>query len=161
VRSWGDPVCHPSTEKGYKMEQQDVVARKHVLVIDDEPDISSYIASILEGSQYSVQTANSAMEGETIIRNRRPDLILLDLMMPGRTGIQFFVRLKGNEETKDIPLIMVTGIKDKLNIDWQEIVSKLKARVPDGFVEKPIEPVHLMNVVEEVLTQTGQPEQRA
>ena len=161
MRSWGDPVCHPSTEKGYKMEQQDVVARKHVLVIDDEPDISSYIASILEGSQYSVQTANSAMEGETIIRNRRPDLILLDLMMPGRTGIQFFVRLKGNEETKDIPLIMVTGIKDKLNIDWQEIVSKLKARVPDGFVEKPIEPVHLMNVVEEVLTQTGQPEQRA
>jgi len=143
------------------MEQQDVVGRKHVLVIDDEPDISSYIASILEGSQYSVQTANSAMEGETIMRNRRPDLILLDLMMPGRTGIQFFVRLKGNDETKDIPLIMVTGIKDKLNIDWQEIVSKLKARVPDGFVEKPIEPVHLMNVVEDVLTQTGQPEQRA
>ena len=143
------------------MEQQDVVARRHVLVIDDEPDISSYIASILEGSQYSVQTANSAMEGERIIRDRRPDLILLDLMMPGRTGIQLFVRLKGNEETKDIPLIMVTGIKDKLNIDWQEIVSKLKARVPDGFVEKPIEPVHLMNVVEDVLTQTGQPEQRA
>ena len=143
------------------MEQQDVVARRHVLVIDDEPDISSYIASILEGSQYSVQTANSAMEGERIIRDRRPDLILLDLMMPGRTGIQFFVRLKGNDETKDIPLIMVTGIKDKLNIDWQEIVSKLKARVPDGFVEKPIEPVHLMNVVEDVLTQTGQPEQRA
>ena len=143
------------------MEPKDVVARKHVLVIDDEPDISSYIASILEGSQYSVETANSAMEGESIIRDRRPDLILLDLMMPGRTGIQFLVRLKGNEETKDIPLIMVTGIKDKLNIDWQEIVSKLKARVPDGFVEKPIEPVHLMNVVEDVLTQTGQPEQRA
>jgi CheY-like chemotaxis protein len=143
------------------MEPKDVAARRHVLVIDDEPDISSYIASILEGSQYSVETANSAMEGERVIRDRRPDLILLDLMMPGRTGIQFFVRLKGNEETKDIPLIMVTGIKDKLNIDWQEIVSKLKARVPDGFVEKPIEPVHLMNVVEDVLTQTGQPEQRA
>ena len=143
------------------MEPKDVAARRHVLVIDDEPDISSYIASILEGSQYSVETANSAMEGERIIRDRRPDLILLDLMMPGRTGIQFFVRLKGNEETKDIPLIMVTGIKDKLNIDWQEIVSKLKARVPDGFVEKPIEPVHLMNVVEDVLSQTGQPEQRA
>jgi CheY-like chemotaxis protein len=143
------------------MEPKDVAARRHVLVIDDEPDISSYIASILEGSQYSVETANSAMEGERVIRDRRPDLILLDLMMPGRTGIQFFVRLKGNEETKDIPLIMVTGIKDKLNIDWQEIVSKLKARVPDGFVEKPIEPVHLMNVVEDVLTQTGQVEQRA
>ena len=143
------------------MEQQNAIARKHVLVIDDEPDISSYVSSILEGSQYSVETANSAMEGERIIRDRRPDLILLDLMMPGRTGIQFFVRLKGDEETKDIPLIMVTGIKDKLNIDWQEIVSKLRARVPDGFVEKPIEPVHLMKVVEDVLAQTGQPGQGA
>lgn len=143
------------------MEPKNPYERRHVLVIDDEPDISSYVASILEGSQYSVETANSAMEGEKIIRDRRPDLILLDLMMPGRTGIQFFVRLKGNEETRDIPLIMVTGIKDKLNIDWREIVSKLKARVPDGFVEKPIEPVHLMNVVEDVLAKTGQSEQRA
>lgn len=143
------------------MERKDPMERRHVLVIDDEPDISSYVASILEGSQYSVQTANSAMEGERLIRDRRPDLILLDLMMPGRTGIQFFVRLKGNEETKEIPLIMVTGIKDKLNIDWQEIVSQLRARVPDGFVEKPIEPVHLMNVVEDVLAKKAQPRQRA
>ena len=143
------------------MAPKDPIERKHVLVVDDEPDIASYISSILEGYQYSVQTANSAMEAEKVIRDNHPDLILLDLMMPGRTGIQFFVRLKGNERTKDIPLIMVTGIKDKLNIDWQEIVSKLKARVPDGFVEKPIEPVHLMNVVEDVLSQTGQQAQRA
>lgn len=135
------------------MERNDAIKRKHVLVIDDEPDMTSYIASILEGSQYTVQTANSAMEADKIIQENAPDLILLDLMMPGRTGIQLFIRLKGNEKTKKIPLIMVTGIKEKLNIDWKEIVSKLRARVPDGFVEKPIEPVHLMKIVEDVLSE--------
>ena len=143
------------------MKQSEVIERKHVLVIDDEPDLTSYISSILEGYQYSVQTANSAVEAENIIKGNTPDLILLDLMMPGRTGIQLFARLKGNAKTKDIPLIMVTGIKEKLNIDWQEIVSKLKARVPDGFVEKPIEPVHLMNVVEDVLSKKGDMELHA
>jgi len=136
------------------MEQTEAPERKHVLVIDDEPDMTSYISSILEGGQYTVQTANSAMEAERIIKENAPDLILLDLMMPGRTGIQLFVRLKGDEKTKNIPLIMVTGIKEQLNIDWQEIVSKLKARVPDGFVEKPIEPAHLLNVIEDVLSKT-------
>ncbi len=134
------------------MDQTEALERKHVLVIDDEPDITSYIASILEGSQYTVQTTNNAKDGERIFRENSPDLILLDLMMPGRTGIQLFVRLKGDKETKDIPLIMVTGIKEQLNIDWQEIVSKMKARAPEGFVEKPIEPAHLLNVIEDVLS---------
>jgi len=47
---------------------------------------------------------------------------------------------------------MVTGIKDQLNIDWGEIVDRYKVRRPDGFVEKPIEPVRLMSVVDEVLS---------
>lgn len=135
------------------MDQKERVERKQVLVIDDEPDMTSYISSILEGYQYTVRTANSAHEAEEMIGKNRPDLILLDLMMPGRTGIQLFSRLKGDERTREIPLIMVTGIKDKLNIDWRDVVSRLKARVPEGFVEKPIEPVQLMKVVEDVLSQ--------
>ncbi len=137
------------------MEQPVSIQRRHVLVIDDEPDLTSYISSILEGSQYTVQTANNANDAEKIINDSPPDLILLDLMMPGRTGIQLFSRLKGSKQTRDIPLIMVTGIKDKLNIDWREITSKMKARRPDGFVEKPIEPVRLMNAVEEVFAATA------
>ena len=135
------------------MEQESFAQRKHVLVVDDEPDMTSYISSILEGSQYTVQTANNAHDAEKFIKESPPDLILLDLMMPGRTGIQLFTRLKGNEQTKNIPLIMVTGIKDQLNIDWREISSRLRARRPEGFVEKPIEPVRLMNVISEVLTE--------
>ncbi len=137
------------------MDQNKETTRVNVLVIDDEPDISSYISSILEGHQYSVSTCNSAINAESIIDKNLPDLILLDLMMPGKTGIQLFTKLKKNEKTKDIPMIMVTGIKEKLNIDWKEITSRFKARVPDGFVEKPIEPLILMNVVEDVLSKCG------
>ncbi len=122
------------------------------VVIDDEPDMTAYLSSILEDQGYSVRIANNAHDGKKIIEKENPDLILLDLVMPGRTGILLFANLKGNKATKHIPIIMVTGIKDKPpQIDWKEIVKKLKARVPEGYVEKPIEPERLLRVIEDVL----------
>ena len=124
---------------------------RNALVIDDEPDSARYIASILEENGWSVRTANSAEDGERLLREATPDLLLLDLVMPGRTGIQFFSRLRRDEETRELPLIMVTGIREQLNIDWRETVSKLKVRVPDGFIEKPVDPAQLIRLVEEVM----------
>jgi CheY-like chemotaxis protein len=125
--------------------------KRRALVIDDEPDVCKYIASILADHGFVTVTANDAGTGEELIRKERPDVICLDLMMPGRTGIQLFIRLKKDEATSEIPLIMITGIKDKLNIDWGEISRGLRKRKPEGFVEKPIDPVRLMRVVEDVL----------
>jgi CheY-like chemotaxis protein len=125
--------------------------KRRALVIDDEPDVCKYIASILTDHGFVTGTANDAGTGEDLIRKERPDVICLDLMMPGRTGIQLFIRLKKDEATSEIPLIMITGIKDKLNIDWGEISRGLRKRRPEGFVEKPIDPVRLMRVVEDVL----------
>jgi len=125
--------------------------QKRAVVIDDEQDICDYIASILVEHGFEARKANEARTGEDLIRKEPPDLICLDLMMPGRSGIQLFVRLKGDDTTKGIPVIMITGIKDKLNIDWAEIAGGLRARKPEGFIEKPIDPVRLMRVVEDVL----------
>lgn len=125
--------------------------KKRAVVIDDESDICDYIASVLTEHGFETQTANEARGGEDLIREAMPDLVCLDLMMPGRTGIQLFARLKGDDDTKDLPVIMITGIRDKLNIDWGEIAGGLRKRKPDGFVEKPIDPVRLMRVVEDVL----------
>ncbi len=122
------------------------------LVIEDEADIRTYIASILEEHGWTVRTAASADEGEQLVNESRPDVILLDLVMPGRTGIQMFAKLRGSESTRGIPLIMVTGIKDQLHIDWKDIVARLKARVPDGFIEKPIDPARLARLVEDVVS---------
>ena len=117
---------------------------RRAVVIDAEPDLCVYIESIL--TEHGI-----AAGGEQMVRTDPPDLICLDLMMPGRSGIQLFARLKGDDETKKIPIIMITGIKDKLNIDWGEIAGGMKSRKPEGFIEKPIDPVRLMRVVEDVL----------
>jgi CheY-like chemotaxis protein len=127
---------------------------RSALVIDDEPDLRTYLSAILEDHGWSVRTAATAVEGEELIREQRPDLVLLDLVMPGRNGIQFFARLRGDEATRSIPVIMVTGIREQLNIDWGSIVGRLKARVPDGFIEKPIDRAALTKLIDEVIAGT-------
>jgi CheY-like chemotaxis protein len=73
-------------------------------------------------------------------------------MMPGRSGVQLFAKLRRNEATRNIPVVMVTGIKEQMGVDWGEVVETLKVRKPDGFVEKPIDPDKLMSVVTGVLS---------
>ena len=126
-------------------------AKRRAVIIDDEPDLARYISSILADHDFDTKTANDARSGEDLVRETQPDLICIDLMMPGRSGVQLFSRLKGNEATRDIPLIMITGIKEKMGIDWANVAGGLSARRPDGFIEKPVDPVRLMRVVEDVL----------
>jgi hypothetical protein len=64
---------------------------------------------------------------------------------------------KPEEALRNIPLIIITGIQEKLNIDWKDIVSQFRVRVPDGFIEKPVNPQRLMQVVNNVLD--GKPKQ--
>ncbi len=122
------------------------------VVIDDEVDLTTFLSSILEENDFSVRVANDAVSGEQLILESPPDIILIDLMMPGRTGIQLFTKLRANDATKNIPMVMVTGIKDQLGIDWGDIVDRYRTRKPDGFVEKPIDPDKLMKVVNGVLS---------
>jgi len=131
--------------------QEDV--QKKAVVIDDEEDLTTYFSSILEENGFSVRTADNAVDGEKLIREDPPDLICLDLVMPGKTGINFFMRLRRKEEPlNSIPLIIITGIKEQLNVDWKDIVSRSRVRKPDGFVEKPVTPERLMRVVNNVLS---------
>ncbi len=121
------------------------------VIIDDEPDIRRYIASILEDNGFETRAAEDARDGEDLVLEDPPDLICVDLMMPGRSGIQLFVRFKKNEDVTDIPLIMITGIKQEMNIDWADIAKGLRTKRPDGFIEKPIDPIRLMRVVDDVM----------
>jgi two-component system phosphate regulon response regulator PhoB len=127
------------------------MARRTAVVIDDEVDLTTYISSILEENEIEVRTANDATAGEALIREQVPDIVLIDLMMPGRSGVQLFSRLRRDQTTGQVPVVMVTGIREKMGIDWGEYADDLKARKPEGFVEKPIEPAGLMQVVNGVL----------
>ncbi|MEW6615526.1 MAG: response regulator [Thermodesulfobacteriota bacterium] len=133
--------------------------RKRIVVIDDEEDLTTYFSTILEENGFSVKTANNAVDGEKLIREDPPDLICLDLLMPGKTGVNLFLWLRRPEEPlRDVPLIIITGIKEQINVDWKDIISKSKVRVPDGFIEKPVTPQRLMRVVNNVLSRGSEKE---
>lgn len=83
--------------------------KKKILVIDDEENIVELIRMNLEGSGYEVITGYTGMEAITKTNSFLPDLILLDLMLPDIDGLQICQMLKKNQETKDIPVIMITA----------------------------------------------------
>jgi len=128
------------------------MSEKTAVVIDDEVDLTEYISTILEEGGFKVYSANDAKSGEDLVLEHNPQVILIDLMMPGRSGVQLFVRLRGNEVSKETPLVMVTGIKTQMGVDWGEVVERFKVRQPDGFVEKPINPELLLSVVNGVIS---------
>ncbi|MGQ9474948.1 MAG: response regulator [Actinomycetota bacterium] len=84
-------------------------SRADVLVVDDEPDVARIMAINLESEGYQVRVARDGVEALRAVGERKPDCILLDIMMPGMDGFEVLRRLKKNPETSDIPVIVVTA----------------------------------------------------
>src|SRR5690554_1440038 len=82
---------------------------KTVLIVDDEPAIREMIAVALEMADYHCMEAADAREAHALIIDKQPDIILLDWMLPGTSGIELARRLKKEETTSDIPIIMLTA----------------------------------------------------
>jgi len=82
---------------------------KKILVVDDEPDIVEYLRFVLEGAGYEITTALDGQQALKSIEAARPDLVLLDQMMPLMEGSEVLRRLKADEQTKDIPVVMLTA----------------------------------------------------
>jgi len=80
-----------------------------IMVVDDDPDILDIAKTILERSGYVVQTADSGMKVFSLLEEKKPDLIILDVMMPHMSGLEVLERLKGTAETSSIPVILLTA----------------------------------------------------
>ncbi len=122
---------------------------KKVLVIDDEKDFCYFVKKNLEAiSNYKIITVTKGKKGIQIARKEKPDLILLDIMMPGMDGFEVLKRLKRNEKTMNIPVIMLTA-KD-------EDDSKIKAlgSFCNDYIVKPVENVVLKGKIHKVLSIT-------
>ena len=120
-----------------------------ILIIDDEEDFCYFVKKNLEAiSNYEIITATRGKKGIQIARKKKPDLILLDIMMPGIDGLEVLKRLKKNENTQNIPVIMLTA-KD-------EDESKIKAlgSFCDDYIIKPVENVVLKGKIHKVLSIT-------
>lgn len=117
--------------------------KKYILVCDDDAGIMDVASIILEEKGYEVSTATRGEEVITSVAKRIPDLILLDLWMPGITGDKITQKLKGEDATKTIPIIIFSANKDT------EIIAK-KAGA-NAFISKPFDISDLENMVENIL----------
>lgn len=120
---------------------------KKILIIDDEEDFCYFAKKNLEAiSNYEIIVANKGKKGIQIARKEKPDLILLDIMMPGIDGFEVLKRLKANEKTQSISVIMLTA-KD-------EDESKIKASglYCEDYLVKPVEKLVLRAKIQKVLS---------
>jgi two-component system phosphate regulon response regulator PhoB len=116
-----------------------------ILIVEDDPAIRELLIINLEASAHRVMEAGSAEEAEQLIVHNLPDLILLDWMLPGRSGPQFAQRIRMAERTKDVPIIMLTARTDE-----QDRVTGLEIGA-DDYMVKPFSPRELIARIKAVL----------
>jgi len=126
---------------------------KKILIIDDEPDMVTFLCTLLEDNGYETVTAVDGEEGLLKCKTDKPDLISLDLLMPNKTGIKMFRELRKDDEIKNIPVIMVTGFgKDDVpSMDFKEWIQKRAIRPPEAYIEKPVDKDVLLNAIKKAI----------
>jgi len=113
---------------------------KKILIIDDDPIIVKYLQAIFSDNGYATCSASSSMEGLEVVRREKPDLITLDLQMPGEWGPRFYRKLRKDKELRDIPVIVVSGI------DGDHAIKDAIA-----FVAKPFDPEKIVGIVKNTI----------
>jgi DNA-binding response OmpR family regulator len=124
---------------------------RKVVCVEDEPEMIDLMRLILSRKGFEVIGANGGVEGLKTIRAEKPDLVLLDLMMPEMDGWQVYQQLKADASTADIPVIVVTAKAQ--NID--KVLGLHIAKV-DDYIPKPFSLQELVDRVEKVLKRHGQ-----
>ena len=139
---------------------------KKILIVDDEPDVITFISTVMEENGFTSIGAKDGVEGLDLLRKEKPDLVLLDLMMPKKSGITMFQELRKDPDLGHIPVVVVTGVSEVTGVDFRNFMYKQPMRdekqfvdstgltrytVPNGYLEKPIDPVELIKTVKEVL----------
>ena len=118
---------------------------KKILVVDDEPQVIKVIEARLKANGYEVITAADGAQGLQKIKESKPDLIILDILMPGVDGTDMSQTLKLDAETKDIPIIFLTCLIDKNE------ASDIDHRIGDNlFLAKPFDARELLSMVDNV-----------
>ena len=117
-----------------------------ILVVEDEPAIRELIAINLQAQGSNVQLVESAEEAMALVTRELPDLILLDWMLPGASGLDFARRLRANERTRQVPIIMLTAKSEE-----QDKLDGLEGGA-DDYVVKPFSPRELNARIKAVLS---------
>ena len=118
---------------------------KKALIVEDHPDLLEVLTLQLEKMGFAVVSANTGMEGVTKAVEEKPQLILMDIMMPGMDGRESTRRIRSNPETKDIPILVITALTKE-----SQLRECIKAGCND-YIVKPFTPEKLLKKIQTVL----------
>lgn len=116
-----------------------------ILIVDDSPTEVRKISSILEKHKHDVITADNGADGVAVARKQQPDLVLMDVVMPGLNGFQATRQLSRSEETANIPVVIVTTKDQETDRVWG---TRQGAR---GYLVKPVDENELLRTINELI----------
>ena len=121
------------------------------LVVDDEAVARDFLRAVLETIDWKVIEASDGETGLKIAVEQKPQLILLDVQLPGESGFTAYADLRQNSVTSDIPVIMVTGIAEKTGMRFSgKVMGEYIGKEPEAYLEKPVDPEILKSTVASV-----------
>jgi two-component system phosphate regulon response regulator PhoB len=127
---------------------------KKVLVVDDDPDVRLFSVTVLEENGYIPLEAEDGESGLEMIKSEKPDLVILDVLMPRQSGVRLYRELKTSKTLKDVKVIILSGIAKKTFLRSQKALTEFGgAEIPEPeiYLEKPVEPEELAEVIKNVL----------
>jgi CheY-like chemotaxis protein len=144
---------------------------KEVLIVDDSEESVVFLSEILEEHGYPYRVARNGKEAMKAMRENRPDLVLLDIMMPQKGGVAVFQEMKKDPQLETVPILIITGASEATGVDMKtgeeapkespaddfvrrfgvDVRGKLQTLTPDAFIEKPIDPQYIAGKIKDVL----------
>jgi two-component system, OmpR family, phosphate regulon response regulator PhoB len=115
---------------------------KKVMIIDDEPDIRVYLAAAAEDHGFEPVTCGAEESIITIIGDEKPDLIVMDIMMPMRSGISIYKEIRSSPSINHIPVILISGMDGLpgfMEKEFRELINDDCIPPPGGYIEKPVD----------------------
>jgi twitching motility two-component system response regulator PilH len=127
---------------------------KKVLVVDDDPDVRLFSVTVLEEHGYTPIEAGDGVEGLKMIKAGKPDLVILDIMMPRQSGIRLYRELKTDKALKDIHVIVLSAIAKKTFLRSQKALTEFggaEVPEPEVYLEKPVEAEDLAQTIKQII----------
>jgi twitching motility two-component system response regulator PilH len=118
-----------------------------ILVVDDDPDTLTFIGTILEDNGAVVRKADNGDDALAMAREEKPDLMTLDLAMPGKNGIDIFVEMRGDPGLHDLPICIITGRPEMRKLIYERPAQSQ----PEGYLNKPVTEKALLRTVRKII----------
>ena len=125
-----------------------------VLTVDDEAETREFVYTVLQENGYEPLVAVNGEEALDIVRDTKPDLIIMDILMPKQSGINLYRELKKSSTLRNIPVVVYSGIAKRTLLRAQSGLSEIsgeKIPDPEAYIEKPVSAEHIAGVIRRVL----------